>query len=282
MRILYYFILTILFPLGLFAQEESVDTMAPKSADGYIGYRVYLSQAEMVKEKKSNFKIKFSLTNTGSLPVDGTSKETYKNHLIIESDAELAKVGKDGYADLIHEKILNSKLNLTPGKSQTLELKIKLPRDRQMGDGGFTVRTGKGGRKDYSRDLCPDLILDSLVLVKKDHKNAYVTFQIKNEGKGAINIIGDVKNKYDNIAIGAFFSGTKKYSSGDLQAGQIFIEGLEETKGILFPGQTMKGSMKVSRKKQSKYTRVLILVVDSAGIVIECNEGNNYQSVLLK
>ncbi|MGK0390620.1 MAG: hypothetical protein ACI94Y_003378 [Maribacter sp.] len=262
-------------------QEEKEDSI-PNEPTEYVGYRVFISNPELIKEKKTNFKIKIKVTNTGSSNLSSSDKKEYQFKLIVKSENELIKINKETYADLIHQKIRNSNLNLSSGQSQTLELKINIPKDRRMDEGGFTVRRGNRGIKDYSRDLCPDLVLDSLVLVKRDKKNAYVTFQVRNEGKGAINVIGDPSDKGDNIAIGAYYSGTKKYSRGALLAGQTFLVGLKESKGILFPGQTMTGKMKISRKKQSKYTKVLIIQVDSQSIVIECNETNNTGSVLVR
>lgn len=262
---------------------EALETDSiPSEPTEYVGYRVFLSNPELIKDKKSNFKIKVKITNTGSLSLDASEKTEYQSKLIVSSENELVKVDKEVYADLIHEKVRNSNLNLSSGQSQMLELKINIPKDRRMDEGGFTVSSRNRGVKDYSRDLCPDLVVDSLVLVKRDKKNAYVSFQVKNVGKGAINVIGDPNNKSDNIVVGAYFSGTRKYSRGALLAGELFLTGLEESKGILFPGQIMTGKMKVSRKKQSKYTKVLIIQVDSQGIVIECNETNNTGSVLLR
>lgn len=274
MRII-YIILFFIIPFGNIMGQ---DDQNPE----YNGYRVFLSDAKIIKEKKSNFKVQFKITNTGSKTLNTETKSEYEESLVIKSDDILGQVGKSAFEDLLFSKIRSGKFNLSSGQSQTVLMKVKIPKDRRGDDDGFDVRLGKGGRKDYSRDLCPDLIVDSLVLVKKDHKNAYVEFQVKNIGKGAINIIGEEKNKLDNIAVGAFFSGTKKYSSGDLLAGQVYLNGLKESKGILFPGQVMKARMKISRKKQSKYTKVLIIVVDSQGVVIECNEGNNYKDVLLR
>jgi hypothetical protein len=262
--------------------EETEADSIPNEPTEYVGYRVFISNPELIKEKKTNFKIKIKVTNTGSSNLSSSDKKEYQFKLIVKSENELIKINKETYADLIHQKIRNSNLNLSSGQSQTLELNINIPKGRRMDEGGFTVSRRNKGIKDYSRDLCPDLVLDSLVLVKRDKKNAYVTFQVRNEGKGAINIIGDPRDKGDNIAIGAYFSGTKKYSRGALLAGQTSLTGLKKSKGILFPGQMMTGKMKVSRKKQSKYTKVLIIQVDSKSIVIECNETNNTGSILVR
>lgn len=262
-------------------EEDSIPSKFIEPTE-YLGYRVFISNPELIKEKNNNFKMKIKVTNTGSSNLASSEKKEYQSKLVVKSENELNKISKENYADLIYQKIRNSNLNISSGQSQTLEFKVNIPKDRRMDEGGFTVSRGNNGIKDYSRDLCPDLVLDSLVLVKRDKKNAYVTFQVRNEGKGAINVIGDPKDKGDNIAIGAYFSGTKKYSRGALLAGQTFLTGLKESKGILFPGQTMTGKMKVSRKKQSKYTKVLIIQVDSQSIVIECNETNNTGSVLVR
>lgn len=277
--------LTLLFILFLSAQlpaQEAVETDSIITPLEYRGYRVFISNPKIIKEKKTYFTIQLNVTNTGSGVLSSEGHKEYSKYLIINAEDALELVNKSSYEDLVYEKIRSKKMNLNPGESQILEFKVNIPKDRRMDEGGFSLSLGKGGTKDYSRDLCPDLILDSLVLLKRDKKNAFVEFQVKNVGKGAINIIGDVSDKADNIAVGAYFSGTKKYSKGALLAGQVYLTGLKESRGILFPGQSMKGKMKISRKKQSKYTKVLIIQVDSSGIVIECEENNNTESVLLR
>lgn len=277
------FIISFALTFQLFAQEETTDSLQTSTPTEYVGYRIFANDATIIKDKKSYFILSIQLTNTGRLSLSSQPKKVFTDSLILKTTSALQAIKKEAYQDLVDAKIRKSKPSLAAGESKIFEYKIKLPKNRRLSGDNFTVNTGQQEiTKDYSRELCPDLIVDSLVLVKRTPKYAIVSFEIKNIGKGAISVGGDSKIEEDNIAVGAYFSGTKKYSRGALQAGMIYLDAPKENQGILFPGDSIKGEMKVSRKNQSKYTRVLIIVVDAGGVVIECNESNNYQSVLLR
>ncbi len=246
----------------------------------YQGYRLYVSNVEVIQIAKSNFKIKTFVTNTGSKDLTNADFQDYKEVLVVKMDEQLFETKIFPYEDLIIQKIKNTKWDLASGKSEKTDFKINIPKERR----GETdnIVGGKSVSGSYNRDLCTDLVMDTVILVKKDKKNAYVKAQISNIGKGAINIIGDKKNVQDNINVGAYFSGTPKFSKGAILAGEVYITGLDDTDGILFPGDKIEIEMKVKRKAQSKYTKVLILIVDAKQVVIECNETNNNNSVLVK
>ncbi len=259
----------------------SISLLFSQDEKGYEGYRIYMSSPEIVSSKKKGFKIKFKGTNTGSKALAKDSKSEYQDKLIIKLDESLRNTNVDQFRDLIENKIAASKFNLKAGQSGSFEYKIKIPKERR-GIESFSVNTGGGSGNGFNRKLCPDLVLDSLIMLKRDKKHVYVEFIVSNIGKGAINIIGDKKDDGDNVNVGAYFAGSPKFSRGAIPADQMYLEGLEETQGILFPEQSMKVSMKVSRKHQTKYNKTLIIFVDSNKIVIECNETNNRGHVLVK
>ncbi len=271
MKFLHVLIFTIFFLSSISAQNEK----------GYEGYRVYFSNAEVISSKKKSFKVKFRQTNTGSKLLSKETRAEYQDNLILKVDEGIKNTSIAQYEKLIIEKLKNEKFNLKPGQSESAEYKIKIPKELR-GKEVFTVNTGGGNNNGFNRKLCPDLVMDSLVLVKKDPKNAYIKFKITNTGKGAINIIGDKKNVEDNIMVRAYFAGSPKFSRGAIPADEMYLKGLKETQGILFPGESISGEMKISRKKQTKYNKVLIVFVDANQIVMECNETNNRDSVLVK
>ncbi len=271
--ICFFIILGIVFSWGQGSNNSLSD-------DNYSGYRIYLSNPKVLSSKKSSFKIKFRTTNTGSKAISPNLKSEIKNQLIVKFDDQLEQTDVNQYRDLIVEKIKSTKLDLKNGGSKIIEYKIKIPKERRNQGASFKLNTGDKA-PNYSRKLCPDLVLDSLVLLKRDKKYAYVKFRISNQGKGFVNVIGE-KTLDDNIVVGAFFSGSRKFSRGAIPADYIHLKGLEKTKGILFPGDSMEVEMKVSRKKQSKYVKVLIVFVDSSQMILECNETNNRASVVVK
>ncbi len=268
-----------LFIISLFLMNSF--WLKSQSEEEYNGYRIYLSDPKVISSKKKAFKIKFRLTNTGSKSLEKGNKSEYENQLIVKLDEELQNTSVAQYTDLIRQQLEDGKYQLNSGQSELTELKIKIPKERR-GQEVFTVNTKGGSSMGFNRKLCPDLVLDSLGLVKKDKKYVYIEFKVKNIGKGAINIIGDKKEEADNILMGAYFSGSPRFSRGAIPADHMYLTGLEETKGILFPGQVIEGKMKISRKKQTKYNKVLIIYVDSNQIVIECNETNNRDHLLVK
>ncbi len=245
----------------------------------YQGYRIYFSNPEVLSSKKKAFKIKFNATNTGSKEISKNQDSRGKIVFNLDESIQMSQVAQ--FIPLINEKLKSSSFSLKPGESKPLQYKIKIPKE-QRGKEVFTVSTKGGGGTGFNRKLCPDLILDSLVLLKRESKFVHIEFQIVNKGKGAINIIGDKRNIEDNILVRAYFAGSPRFSRGAIPADEMYLKGLDETQGILFPNQRIKATMKVSRKKQTKYNKVMIVFVDANQIVMECNETNNRDHVLVK
>ncbi len=277
-------LLIILSALTFLSLPGSTQSGGDTGNPEYEGYRIHVDQPTIIAKRKKFFKVKLRVTNTGKLDLTPADIATIKEKLVVNPDISITDSDIGYHTDLIAEKLRSRKISLKSGQSQYHEFKVKIPKDKRVEGEMFSVSGNLGNNDNYrpNRDLCPDLVIDSLEVLKKDKKFVYVEFLVKNEGKGAINVIGDKKDIEDNVVTRAYFSGTPRFSQGAIAADQIYLQGLEETRGILFPGDSMKLQFKVSRRKQTKYTKMLLLFLDADRLVIECKESNNHAAVLVK
>lgn len=129
---------------------------------------------------------------------------------------------------------------------------------------------------------CFDLVVDSVVIVKSTKKNLYLSFTLVNYGQGVFKF--DRKNtNYENLSIKAFFASIPRLTRGALIVGGNHFDKLfEEKKFELGFGESIRGSMKVSLEKMTRFTPVVILELDPFSTVIECDKVNNVSTVLWK
>ncbi len=277
---------TIILFLGLLfslpGMGQNLDTIPTPTE--YTGYRVHLGQYEILKKSKKCFRLKCKMINTGRFDLTKEEFEPNLSRLIISFDEKFGLTELADYKDLIAYELRKQKWEISAGGMIEKEIKVKIPKERRLSDDAFVINVGRGtGLSGYNRKLCVDLMLDSLSILDKSKKSVKVRFRVSNVGKGALNIIGDKKDENDNVQIGAFFSGTKSFRSRSSNPAAIqFMTGLEETKGILFPGDSVFLEMEISRKSQTRYTNILIIMADANQMILECIETNNHEGILVK
>jgi hypothetical protein len=134
--------------------------------------------------------------------------------------------------------------------------------------------------KDIS--ICPDLVIDTVKVIKLDEDYIWLEITILNKGTEPVSIFGKKKSMEDNVAIHFYFSGAPRLTRGSVLGDGIFLtEGLKETKGILAPNIPYKHLAKVSLEKKMRFNKVLLLQIDAFNIIDnECDETNNVKAIV--
>lgn len=130
----------------------------------------------------------------------------------------------------------------------------------------------------FADEGCPDLHILELKEIERKKSDIYIEYTLINKGDAPVSLIGlKPKKKKDNLAIKMYFSSDNKLQPGDVLVGGVYLENdaMKENNGILAPGKTYKGTIKLSLKKQTSFTPFIILDVDAWQTIIECDETNN-------
>ena len=133
------------------------------------------------------------------------------------------------------------------------------------------------------KDGCPDLVFDTITVVKRTEKYIELEFVIRNKGNAPASIFGTSRSNDDNVAVHFFFSGTQRLTRGSIMADGIYLtEGLKNTKGLLYPQTTYIVRHKLSLEKKNQFSGVIILQLDAFDVIAECDETNNVKAIVPK
>ena len=133
------------------------------------------------------------------------------------------------------------------------------------------------------KDGCPDLVFDTITVVKRTEKYIELEFVIRNKGNAPAPIFGTSRSNDDNVAVHFFFSGTQRLTRGSIMADGIYLtEGLKNTKGLLYPQTTYIVRHKLSLEKKNQFSGVIILQLDAFDVIAECDETNNVKAIVPK
>ena len=294
----------------LIANELAVHFWAdslPNPGRPYLGYRISLVNFKVENDSKKAVSVKCDAVNTGRLPLIFSEKIPYPLELVVELDTTDWPVTLAGQERGIENAILTQKINLAPGKIRTdISLKINksdkppsiipnktadIPsetksvknappvfanRGNQMGE------TGKNPTDFDVKEACPDLVLDTVYLIKLSKKTATFGFVVHNIGIGTAKLGGEnLKKSNDNLAVNVYFSGTKKLSRGAMLADGIFIGTDKTTNGLLLPTEKFYAEIKISLENRTRFTPNVIFELDPFQTISECNKTNNTKSLLL-
>jgi hypothetical protein len=132
------------------------------------------------------------------------------------------------------------------------------------------------------KEALPDLIVDSIWVVKMTKKYVQMAFIVKNVGEGTARL-GGVSNKKDddNLALNVYFSSSKKLSRGAMLADGIFISEKTAENGLLLPTERFYAEMKVPLENKTRFTQMIIFELDPFQTVTESNKTNNTKSIQL-
>lgn len=267
------------------------DIIIPSKKD-YQGYRLKVTNIQVLKKKGNQRKISCTLINTGREKVRTPLSSSAPN-LVINYDKSLAENGLMAYQNNLESALLKKKFTLDAGKiASSYELKFNISKEVLAANEAKEKKAVKNKESDqsapvlpptsiYDETLCPDLKVDTFFVLKRSKKTVELGFEITNYGQGPAAMFGETSETEDNVAIRAYASGTPKLSRGDLVLGGAFIEGgMEDKNGVLMPNESFSGSFVVETRKKTRYMPYFILSIDAYQGLWECDETNNVQPLL--
>lgn len=273
--------------------QATQDSIIPSKKD-YQGYRLKITNIQILKKKGNQRKISCTLINTGREKVRTPLSSAVPN-LVVNYDKSLVENGLTAYQNSIERALLKKKFTLDAGKiSSNYELKFNIAKEVLAANETKENKAAKKKNKAtstpaiptsnvYDQSLCADLQVDTFFVLKRSKKTVELGFKITNYGKGPAAMFGETGDTEDNVAIRAYASGTAKLSRGDLVLGGAFIEGgMEDQNGVLMPNESFSGSFVVETRKKTRYMPYFILSIDVYQGLWECDETNNVQPLLDK
>ncbi len=274
----------------------------------YKGYRLSIYDVKVESESKKGTEVRFSVANTGRLPLIFSEKSPAPLELVVELDTPSLPPRLRGREELLVLEFLNKKVNLAPGKFKS-DFVVKVPFEKkgrpqkkpkketpkadppktEIAD--KTEKPSKNGEKlpknpdtrnpkSEIPSRLPDLTIDSAWVVKRGKKTVTVALIIKNKGEATARLGGkSPKKSEDNLAVNVYFSSTKKLSRGAMLADGIFIDE-RAGNGLLLPTERFAIEMEVPLDAQTKFTSFLILELDPFQTIEESDKTNNTRAVL--
>lgn len=163
----------------------------------------------------------------------------------------------------------------------------KSPSEKKKKDeGGFSIPIFEKKSLDElvaEKEACPDLIIESVRLVKANNKKATIEYVIKNIGKGTAELYDNSDKNDKPIGIRAYISGSPELSKGSFAIDGSFItSGLGALHGNLEPDQSLTVTAVLDIRRKTRYMPNIILTADAFLKLAECDRTNNTNSVLLE
>lgn len=276
----------------------------------YRGYRLDLTDFQIIKRTDDWVKIRCTIVNSGRMNVDFSKRGT-EHWVQVNFDQTLFSNKLGGMRENIRQSLYDEEFKLVAGQTiYRKEMKVPIivtPRKAAPPEPivqGFETRTGnastgvenpvlisgKGGEEAPTLGIdinpgiaedCPDIYFHRLRIIEQDDKWATIEYMIANKGQGSFKIFEKGGSPEEHLIIKAFISGVPSLSRGALSAGgQVVIPSVGHTGNIL-PGGTYTGQMKVDVRKKTRYMKSLILSLDSDQFKLECDKTNNTDAVIL-
>lgn len=252
-------------------------SLAQPDIPGYKGLRVSLFDVTIKKQKSESISLKFSIVNTGRLPVSvGNKGGASPEGLVIELDTINLPTPLQGRENLLTEAVRKEKINLQPGEilqNQSVEIKLKAP-------GAAAIQPGD---QPQSGSVCADLVFDTAIIVRYTDDAMSLQFIIRNAGKGTALLLGNTDSDDDNLAINVYFTTGTKLTRGSILANGTFIrKGRETLDGLLLPGQKLQGEIDIKLDKRTKFAPNLVFELDPFQSLDDCNRSNNTKPVVVE
>jgi len=234
----------------------------------YRGVRLAVLNIEIKKtDDVAALGIRCDVANTGRLPLHiGKGKANVPQNLVFEFDTVALPIILRGREALLKEAVLQYGVNLAPGElRQNIALSIPIkPAD-------FT-----GNIKITDSNLCPDLVIDTIYLVKYTSKSMLLHYIIRNKGQAPAALLGTPGHKNGDLNLRVYFVSGMKLTRGAIEAGSVQIrKGVETLDGVLLPGQILQGEATISLKLRTRFSPNLLLELDPFQSIQECDRTNN-------
>ena len=283
-------------------QPPSFDTIK------YNGYRLHLTDFEIIKKTDDWVKIKCTIINSGRNDVDFSKKGT-EHWVQINFDPSLFDSKLGGLRENIKHAMYDENLQLAAGdviRGKTLKVStmpIDSPQsepepvvsfsDPTSGRENFetpVVFSSKGGGEtslpepaEFQKEAeCPDIFFSSIHILEQDDKWATVEYTVENQGKGVFQMAGSQSGHQEQLAIRAYISGVTVLSRGALPIGGQFVRIEPGEPKELYPGGKYTGKLRLDVRKKTRYMKSLILSLESNQFHLECDKTNNTGAVILE
>lgn len=270
----------------------------------YKGYRLHITNPQILKEDENFLKISVDVANTGRQLVDLKRKDI-RHWIQVLFAPDLEEGQLKSLRGNIRDALFEKGFSLKPGAiKRNLHLnvsKLHLPfvppkptitqEDQTETQKPFSqpdeIINEKGGNDlnppgndlaNVDDEPCPDIAFLHLSLKQEDDRFASLEYQIQNQGDG--NFI--ISDQSDMLIIRAYISGVPQLTRGALPIGSIRFEQNQGHPKMLRPGDTLTGEIKLDVRKKTRYMKCLILQLDSDQFVKECDRTNNTSAVVLR
>ncbi len=288
-------------------------TATGQSNKTYAGYRVYLSDLEILRQTDDMLKISFRTVNTGRQDLEfGQENSESMQKMVVRFDPafengkmqphiqdiisslrkqEFAVVaGKISPKREMEVKLTNGNSGAAPSPSEIISTNTPTVSDPkpviEKDEKEKETMTGTSTISDeslyFDPETCPDLQIESIRIVKQKKNYVTIEYTIKNTGKGPANIEGTAKGEEDNIAVKAFMTSSSKLNKGALVLGGDVVGNRSKNAGPLLPGETHTAKIRIDTNTMTKFTPVIILELDTFGQVRECDETNNKNHIKVR
>jgi hypothetical protein len=129
---------------------------------------------------------------------------------------------------------------------------------------------------------CADLVFDSVYVVKQKKNTLLLHFILVNNGNAPASLLGQTKEKEDNLAVNVYMTSGLKLTRGSFLLDGIFFKDKETEAGLLLPGKRLEGEIEVSTENRTRFTPNLVFELDPFQTVQECNRTNNTKGLIVR
>jgi len=263
----------------------------------YSGYRIYVRNISVVKQKGKEFLLQMELINTGKRPI-AFGPGFPARYLQTRFDESLKASGLLSLGPQIREGILNTREKLEVGVwrkdfeltvRSDMEIEYKkyskddfervastINRRPTAVDNGTRTQSAASAKTD---DDCVDLTLVSVEVLQQDKKKATVQLTIMNSGSTDLSL----STADQGLSLTVFVSGSPRLSSSSKRIKQINLSDRlsAQNQTVLSNGENIVLVERIDISEATRYTAVLIAQLDSGQVLSECDETNNERHALL-
>lgn len=251
----------------------STNRLCAQNNPVYQGYRLALMNLEIRQQTVTGISIRCDVANTGRRPLDFNRNKPAPTALLLEYDTVALPLVLRGRTMWLDSIIRHQKVKLSPGNIQT-GLRFQIP--AQLIDTNTDTT-------DLLVGACPDLILDSIYLVKYTTKSMVLHYILRNQGSATAKLFGNGSDKKDRMSLNVYFVSGVRLTRGAIFAGTIQIqESPEIPNGLLAPGQFLQGEITLSLKNRTKFSPNLVLELDPFQTIPECRRVNNTKTLIVE
>ncbi|MFN4255614.1 MAG: hypothetical protein ACK4Q5_11470 [Saprospiraceae bacterium] len=277
---------------------------ADAPAKVYRGMRVSLYGFKLLDQSEKTVILRCNAVNTGRDPVSFGKDKKPPLALIVELDTlNLPERLRGKEADVV-AAFCEGRVNLAPGQlQQGINLKIavpvpepkKNPMPQRPIEDPKSEPTAPAQPKVEAKPEpqpepvpamtekgCPDLVFDTIYIVKQSAKTMRLHFVLRNVGDATARLLGPTDEREDNLAVNVYFVSGQKLTRGSFLADGMFFKNKDIEQGILLPGRRLHGEIEISTRNRTRFQPNLVFELDPfQSLADECNKTNNTRALVV-